>query len=536
MTVAFFAAVVSIAPADLVVRNALVWSDGMTGFSTSLAVDEGVFVYVGDDPTAFVGPNTEVIDARGKTVIPGLIDSHVHMLNGGSSLTDIQLRDAKDKKDFIVRLKDYAAKNPDRTWITGGRWSTESWADKTEPTKAWLDEAVPDKPVFLSRMDGHSGIANSKALQLAGVTRNTPDPEGGRIVKWPDGEPTGLLRETAMGLVSRHVPAKPLSVLKQDLIAAMDHMHSLGVTTVSDIPGEASLPIYQQLAASGELALRFGLFPTMSVENIARTKQSFRSVPLQLEFKGVKVYMDGTLGSRTAWMFEPFNNNPADVANNTGLPRPGVADGTVRRTAAQCAANGLQLIGHAIGDRANKELVDVFVSAWSDVRKARPRLEHAQHLRALDIPAIGRLGVVTSYQPFHKADDGRYCESYIGAERSASSYAYKDVLDHGGVLAFGSDWPVVTANPFLGMEAAVTGRTLAGNVWQPQNNIPVVEALRAYTSSAAYALFWEKSIGRIAPGYYADFVILNESVFADKPNWAQIRPTATYIAGKRMYP
>ncbi len=535
MTLALALCAVLTAPADLVVTNALVWSDGMTGFATALAVDDGKFVYVGDDPSAYIGADTQTIDAQGRTVIPGIIDSHIHMMNGGGSLTDIHLRDAKDKQDFIARLKAYADANPQRTWIIGGRWSVESWSDKTEPTKEWLDQAVPDRPVFLSRMDGHSAIANTKALQLANVTRNTQDPNGGRVVKDANGEPTGLLRETATGLVGRLVPGKSQAVLKEDLMAAMRHANANGITSVSDIPGDGALPIYQQLATEGALTVRFGLFPTMSTVNIARTRSGFKTLDTWLEFKGVKVYMDGTLGSRTAWMTEPFNNNPADVADNTGLPRPGVADGTVKQTAALCAANNLQMIGHAIGDRANHKLIEFFKAAWMDTRKARPRLEHAQHLRASDIPVIGLLGVITSYQPFHKADDGRYAEDYIGKERSNSSYAYKDVLDSGGVLAFGSDWPVVTLNPFLGMEAAVTGKTLAGQFWQTRNNISVTDALRAYTSSGAYAMFWEKSVGRIAPGYLADFVILNESVFGPSPNWSAIKPTVTYVGGKKVF-
>jgi predicted amidohydrolase YtcJ len=234
-------------------------------------------------------------------------------------------------------------------------------------------------------------------------------------------------------------------------------------------------------------------------------------------------------------MFEPFNNNPADAAENTGLPRPEVNNGSIRSIAELCAKNGLQLIGHAIGDRANHELIEVFKTAWADLRTARPRLEHAQHLRASDIPEIGRLGVVTSYQPYHKADDGRYCESYIGAERSRSSYAFKDVLDSGGILAFGSDWPVVTNNPFLGMMAAVTGRTLAGQLWQTQNNVSVTEALRGYTSSGAYAMFWEDKLGRIAPGYLADFVVLEGALFAPAPHWGSIKPAATYVGGQKVF-
>lgn len=534
MTTAMLIAVIAPHAADLVVTNAVVWSDGMTGFATGFAVHDGEYVYVGNEAHLYVTEETTVVDAKGKVVIPGIIDSHIHMLNGGSSLNQIQLRDAKDKQDFIARLKKWAQEHPEQQWITGGRWTVESWADKTEPDRHWLDEAVPDRPVYLSRMDGHSGVANTKALQLAGITKDTPDPAGGRIVREQDGSAHGILRETATGLVTRHIPGKSRQELANDLRAAMKHANSMGITAVSDIPGEGSLPVYQEVAAQG-LTVRFGLYPTMSPSSINRVAHEFQEKEHWLELKGVKVYMDGTLGSRTAWMFEPFKNIPADVPNNTGLPRPEFTNGTVKTIASLCATNGLQLIGHAIGDRANSELVGVFRGAWPEVRAARPRLEHAQHLRASDIPLIGLLGVVTSYQPYHKADDGRYCESYIGAERSSSSYAYKDVLDSGGVLAFGSDWPVVTNDPFLGIQAAVTGRTLAGELWQTHNNIPVTEALRAYTSSAAYAMFWEKKVGRIAPGYLADFVVLTESPFALNPNWANIKPTATYVGGKKVF-
>lgn len=535
MTAALLACLLGAAPADLVVINAMVWSDGMTGFASSLAVDDGKFVYVGDNPAAYLGQGTRVVNAQGKTVIPGLIDSHVHMLNGGSSLTDVQLRDAKNKQDFINKLREYAKANPDRPWITGGRWSTESWTDKTEPTKAWLDEAVPDRPVFLSRMDGHSAVVNTRALQTANVTRLTPDPNGGLIVRDAKGEPTGLLRETATGLVSRFIPGKSRAVLRSDLVAAMQHANSLGITSVADIESEAALPTFYELADQGALTVRFNLYPTLSQANIARVKDQFKASEGWLELKGVKIYMDGTLGSRTAWMFEPFNNNPADAANNTGLPRPEATNGTVRQIAGICAEQHLQLIGHAIGDRANYELVQFFNGAWKDVRAARPRLEHAQHLRSSDIPGFAKLGVIASYQPFHKADDGRYAESYIGAERSKGSYAYKDYLDAGGVIAFGSDWPVVTINPFEGMQAAVTGQTLAGQFWQTQNDITLYEALRAYTSGGAYAMFEESTVGRIAPGYNADFVILNEPLFTGTPKWHELAPIATYVGGRLVY-
>lgn len=524
------------APADLVIENAMIWSDGLTGFAPFAAVSGGEFVYVGERDESYVGASTQRVDAGGRVVIPGLIDSHVHMLGGGASLNQIHLRDATDKADFIAQLRKWAEDHPEQSWITGGRWSTESWADKTEPTKHWLDEAVPDRPVFLSRMDGHSGVANSKAFEMAGVTKDTKDPDGGRIVRDPQtGEPMGILRETAKGLVTRLIPGKSRAEQVADLKAAMRYANSLGITSVSAITSTGSFAIYYQVAEEGDMTVRCAMYPSLGRSNLARIKQNFKTVPFWLELKGVKVFMDGTLGSRTAYMREPFNNNPADGADNVGLLMPATRDGTIEQLARQCAENDLQLIGHAIGDMANHLLIEFFKDAFDDVRAARPRLEHAQHLLAKDIPEIGRLGVITSYQPFHKADDGRYCEDYIGAERSKSSYAYKDVLDSGGVLAFGSDWSVVTLNPYLGIEAAVTGKTLAGEFWQTQNNISVMEALRGYTSSAAYAMFWEDKIGRIAAGYKADFVILNTSPFGANPDWANMKPVATYVDGKKVF-
>lgn len=529
------AAALTVVPADLVIENALIWSDGLTGFAPFAAVSDGEFVYVGERDESYIGTSTQRVDARGRVVIPGLIDSHVHMIGGGGSLNQIHLRDAKDKADFIAILKKWGEDHPEQQWITGGRWSTESWADKTEPTRHWLDEAVPDRPVFLSRMDGHSGVANSMAIEIAGVTKDTTDPDGGRIVREPDGAPQGIFRETAKGLISRHVPGKSRSELVADLIAAMDYANSLGITSITAITSTGSFAVYDQVLEEHGFTVRFGMYPSHYGGSIARTKQNFKTIPYWKEFKGVKVHMDGTLGSRTAFMREPFNNNPADGLDNVGLLMPQAKDGQIQRIAKECAENDLQVIGHAIGDMANHVLIDFFKEAWDDVRAARPRLEHAQHLLAEDIPEIGRLGIITSYQPFHKADDGRYCEDYIGVERSNSSYAYKDVLNSGGVLAFGSDWSVVTLNPFLGIKAAVTGQTLAGEFWQTQNNISVMEALRGYTSSAAYAMFWEDKIGKIGKGYKADFVILNTSPFGASPDWANMKPIATYVDGEKVF-
>jgi predicted amidohydrolase YtcJ len=256
-----------------------------------------------------------------------------------------------------------------------------------------------------------------------------------------------------------------------------------------------------------------------------------------MKVQGFKAYFDGSLGSRTAWMSQPYRNNPPEQPNWSGLPMPIVTDGAFLRNARAAAASGYQIIVHAIGDEANrtlaKQLLEVYGGAEA-LRRARPRSEHAQHLAPDVVMDFGRLGILASMQPYHKADDGRYAETYLGRERCGWSYAYRKLLNAGAVLAFGSDWPVVTQNVFLGMEAAVDARILNGMIWFPEERIPVTEAVRGYTTSAAFACFMENEIGRIAPGYRADFQILNETIFANEVRWNEVRPTAVFVEGKRV--
>lgn len=255
-----------------------------------------------------------------------------------------------------------------------------------------------------------------------------------------------------------------------------------------------------------------------------------------MQIRGFKAVMDGSLGSRTALMHEPYSDNEPSKADWKGLPLPNMLDGPFEANCRAAAPIGLQAICHAIGDEGNFQLIEILQRAYGpELAKSRCRSEHAQHLLPGDIPRFGRLGIIASMQPYHKADDGRYAEQRIGAERCRSSYAFKSLLDTGAVVAFGSDWPVVSINPFLGVEAAVTGKTLAGNLWMTQENISVAEALRCYTSRAAYAMFMENEIGKIAPGYRADFIVLNESPFAPAPKWDRIAPTHVYVEGKRVY-
>lgn len=520
-------------PAELVVTNARIWSDGRSGLAEMAAVNEGWFVYVGVTDNSWIGPETTVIDAGGRVVLPGIIDSHVHMLGGGRGLAQLHLREAADKTDFVRRIANWAAQLPEDGWILGGRWSTESWPSREQPTKDWVDAVTDGRPLYLPRMDGHSALVNSRALELAGIDADGPaDPVGGVIDRDADGEPTGILRESAMGLVAGIIPEPTIEDDVEALRRSMQEALQYGVTAVSDIPPLDNLEAYERLSVR-DLRMRFFLYPiTGDWDAGAARVDSFASRDGWLEIRGFKAYLDGSLGSRTAKMHHPFCNNEAGHEAWAGIWREGVEDGTFDRNVASANRHGLQTIVHAIGDQANTLLLDTLETSYSDLSDARCRSEHAQHLRADDIIRFGRLGVIASMQPYHKADDGRYAEDYICEDRCETSYAYRSLLDAGAVVAFGSDWPVVTINPFVGIEAAVTGRTLDGVPWQVQENIPVTEALRAYTSHGAYAMFAEDELGRIAPGYRADFIILNASPFDADVDWSRMRPDVVYVEGR----
>lgn len=525
------------APVDAVIVNARIWSDGRTGFASFAAIQNGRFTYVGAPKSELRKVAKSVIDANGAIVIPGIIDSHIHLIGGGESLSTLNLRPAKSRADFVSLVESWAKNLPADQWIVGFGWSVESWPEKEPPTRNWVDGVSGGRPLLLERMDGHSALANTEALRRAGIDRDGPaDPPGGVIERDANGEPTGILKESATGLVSRLIPPRTKRQILGDLEGAAAHLNSLGVTAVCDIPG-GDISVYEELAKRPNPTLRIFLYPT--APNWTAAIPSLKAKRLRegwVELKGLKAYMDGSLGSRTAYMREPFSNNDPAKRDWRGLPMPGALDGTYAKYFRAASSDGLQAIVHAIGDEGNHLLLDLLKANYPNLNSARCRSEHAQHLLPSDIPRFAELGVIASMQPYHKADDGRYAEGHIGAERCHTSYAYKMLLDAGVVLAFGSDWPVVDANPFLGIEAAVTGRILTGKIWEPQNSITVAEALRAYTSSAAYAAFEEREIGRIEPGYRADFVILSGTPFGPVKSWESIRPRATYVEGRRVFP
>ncbi|MBS1721897.1 MAG: amidohydrolase [Armatimonadetes bacterium] len=526
-----------VSPADdLVIKNALVWTDGQRTQDACVAVKDGRVTYLGKNDAGRIAKAAKVVDAKGTVVLPGFIDSHTHLLDGGVELTQLDLRDANTKSEFVRRVGAWAQKTEKGKWLIGNSWSAESWPEKVQPVKEDIDPVTKDVPTILVRMDGHSLIANSAALKLARITRDTKNPGGGSIDRDPKtGEPTGVLRETAMALIYFVVPRSTNEETYQGLRAAAKMANQCGVTAVSEIGSTSGWHHYLRFAKEPAPSLRFALYCT-TVDWTSQIKQIQEFTPMDgwVVPKGIKAYMDGSLGSRTAWMLEPFTKMLPDQASPTGLPRTGFTDGSYRKGIKEAAAAGLQVIVHAIGDRANREILDLFESAVPNLKQLRFRVEHAQHLTAADIPRFGKLGVIPSMQPYHKADDGRYCEEVIGTDRSKTSYAYKDLLDTGAQLTFGSDWSVVSINPWLGIETAVTGKIMTGKVWMPHENIPLDQALLCYTSRGAYAMRMESEIGSLKVGHRADIQILNKSPFAKNPEYRSIKPARLFIEGREV--
>lgn len=524
-------------PADFAIVNAKIWSDGARQKSDCITVTKGRITYVGSVMGLKLAKTTKVIDAKGRLVIPGIIDSHAHLMEGGVSLIDqLDLRGAKDKEDFIRRVREFSAKLPKDKWVVGHSWSAESWPDKVQPTKEWIDEATGGRPAILDRMDGHSSLVNSEALRRAGVTKDGPkDPDGGVVDRdATTGEPTGILREHAMGLVTAPPPTD--EDLYRGYLAAVKQANRFGVTGAADIAGPARIKLYQRYANGPAPSFRIGFYSRtdswpFAFQALAATKK----ISGWFQPNGMKAYMDGSLGSRTAFMHAPFTTPlPHQPKDWRGLPMPGATNGTFAREFAEAAQRGYQVIVHAIGDQANHDVLDLFAKV-SGIQSKRFRVEHVQHLLPEDYPRFAQLGVIASYQPYHKADDGRYCEEVIGTHRSESSYAFKSLLQHKARLVFGSDWPVVTNNPWEGIQAAVTGKILTGKVWMPHQRISFDQALDAYTRSAAYGIFMEKEIGSLKPGYRADLMILDQDPYKPGIDFSKIKPTALWVEGRRVF-
>lgn len=527
--------------ADLVILNGIVRTMADTAAAEAVAIVGNRIVAVGAtaEIKPFIGPRTRVMDAGGRLVLPGFNDAHVHFLMGGFNLTQVNLRDAKSPAEFIARLERFAQKIPAGQWILGGEWDHEWWPGAPLPVKEWIDAATPRHPVFLRRLDGHMALANSVALRLAGVNRATPEAPAGRIVRDAHGDPTGLLKDAAMGCVEQIIPEPAFEEKVAAARAASEHAARLGVTSVQDMSTGTDIGVFQTLLERGGLKTRiYGMNPLAEWQRLARTgiRAPFGSDRLRLG--GMKAFSDGSLGSSTALFFEPYLNEP----DTCGLPGPDmVPEGIMLERALAADRAGLQVIVHAIGDRANRQILDIFqaVAEKNGPRDRRFRIEHAQHLQPADIPRFGRQKVIASMQPYHAVDDGRWCESHLGAERCRGAYVMRSLLDAGATLAFGSDWTIAPLDPLTGIHAAVTRRTLDGKNpggWQPQQKITLAETVRAYTVGSAYAEFAEAVKGTLEPGKLADLVILDRDIFTMDP--AEImaaRVVLTIMDGEVVY-
>ncbi len=508
--------------ADIAFINAKIWTvDPRKPEAEAVAVLRGRILAVGTNAEIkkHIGTTTKVIDLHGKRMLPGFIDNHTHFLSGGFQLQSVDLRHATNEEEFARLIKERSEKYPGR-WITGGDWDHDRWPGGKLPTKELIDRYTPNTPVFVNRYDGHMALANSYVLKLAGITRDTPDPPGGTIVKDPrTGEPTGVLKDEAMRYVYRIMPDPGEDEMLEAARLALAEARKFGVTSIQDMSTPEHLRVYQTLRQRGELTARFFCrLPIDHWEHLARTGVKVPFGDEWIRIGSLKAFADGSLGSSTALFFEPYTSDPT----TRGLPSDILLDGRLETWALAADKAGLQLSIHAIGDSANSLILDLFekITRINPKWDRRFRIEHAQHIHPKDFKRFAELGVIASVQPYHAIDDGRWAESRIGYERCKSTYAFKTFLDNKVKMSFGSDWTVAPLNPLLGIYAAVTRRTIDGKNprgWFPEQKISVEQAIRAYTIDAAYGAFEEHEKGSVEVGKLADFVVVSEDLLRIDP-------------------
>jgi len=527
----------------MVLLNGNIWTvNPDQPWAEAVAVDGGKILEVGStaEIKKFVGAETKVIDLKGDLVLPGFIDSHTHFLDGGFSLLSVDLREAKTQDEFIQRIRNKAKEIEEGEWILNGNWDHQQFTPPELPRKEWIDEASPHNPVCVNRHDGHMVLANSLALKIAGITKDTPSPKGGEILKdVATGEPTGILRDAAMDFVLEHVPEPSFQQKSKAAEIALQHAAEVGVTSVHDMDNMSNFEVYQELLRHNNLTVRLYVYiPITEVEIYARLKLKTPFGNDFLKIGGLKGFVDGSLGSSTALFFEPYTDDPKKYGLLYSQMFP---EGIMEKRIMLAEKSGLQVAIHAIGDKANHIILDIFerVIAQQGERDRRWRIEHAQHLLPEDRERMGKLKVIASVQPYHAIDDGRWAEKKIGKERCQYSYAYKSLLENKVVLACGSDWYVAPLNPLTGIYAAISRQTTDGHNpqgWIPEEKISLEEAVKGYTLNGAYAEFSEKKKGSVEKGKFADFTILSQNIFEIPPEEIlKTKVKMTIVGGKIIF-
>ena len=522
----------NMASADTIIHHVQIWSDTLQD-ADWIAIRDGKIEALGKgDYHQFQGPETALLDGQGAFVTPGFIDAHVHFLMGGANLLSVQLRDAGTRAEFIERIAGFAGTQKPGTFITGGDWNHELWGGAL-PERSWIDSVTPDNPVFLNRLDGHMALANTKALELAGLL-DAPLPviDGGEVVIGPDGKPTGIFKDNAMGLIDQYIQSNPEEV-DRALDTACQYVLSNGVTMVHHMGTWDDYAVFRRNRDRGDLSVRiYSVTPLAAWERLRDTIAAHGTGDDHLWIGGLKGFVDGSLGSHTAAFFEPFSDKPDD----TGLLVNSEAD--LEDWISHADQAGLHVIVHAIGDRANAILLDIYhrLDAKNGARDRRFRIEHAQHLNDSLVQKIVSTGTIASMQPYHAIDDGCWAEKVIGPERIKMTYAFRSLLDAGAHVAFGSDWFVAPPDVLAGIYAAATRRTLDGqnpDGWVPEQKITVEQGLRAYTSGGAYACKMEDRVGRLEPGYLADLVVMDRNLLTIAPeSIRETRIMRTMVDGK----
>ncbi len=529
--------------ADLIVQNAHIWTvDPSRAEAQAVAVLGDRIVAVGStkEIRAWRGPHTQLIDAAGKRLVPGFNDAHVHFVDGGAQLDYVQLNDASSSQEFARRVRERAARSTKGEWMLGGDWDETKWSPAQLPTRELIDAVTPDTPVALDRYDGHMVLANTLALKMAGITAQTPDPDGGLIVHDRAGNPTGALKDAAMDMLYKVIPPMSHEQRRRAVLRALGQAAALGVTSVQHMnPDYADIAVYAELLDEGKLTARIYAAPLITqVDDQAKLGIHHAFGGPYLRMGAVKAYADGSLGSSTAYFFAPFSDQPdyRGLLSDEMHPIALMRDRMMKADAAE-----LQIMTHAIGDAGISAILDIYadIDQARGSRDRRWRIEHAQHIAAKDFDRFAQLHVIASVQPYHAIDDGRWAEARIGHDRASRTYAFRTLLDHGVRLALGTDWNVAPLDPMLTLYAATTRATLDGknpHGWFPEQKLSVQEALEAYTMGSAYAEFQENEKGSISPGKLADMVLLSDDILAIDPTRIRdVKVLKTWVGGRLVY-